>query len=129
MLPTVMMGSFIGVIMNKAMPDLILQVCLTLLLGFLTVQSGFKAREIMRKENEKIKAKKKAEKEKKRESNRILGIEETDEVKEDKDLNWEDNSNSSDPSFITTQSMVITGNKDTMVASPKTENIVVSPKQ
>ena len=37
MLPTVMMGSFIGVIMNAAMPDLILQVCLTLLLGFLTV--------------------------------------------------------------------------------------------
>ena len=59
----------------------------------------------MRKENEKIKAKKKAEKEKKRDSNRILGIEETDEVKEDKDdkdLNWEDNSNSSDPSFLTT---------------------------
>lgn len=125
MLPTVMMGSFIGVIMNKAMPDLILQVCLTLLLGFLTVQSGFKAREIMRKENEKIKAKKKAEKEKKRESNRILGIEETDDVKEDKDLNWEDNSNSTDPSFITSQSMVIT--KDTMVASPKQENNVVSP--
>ncbi len=125
MLPTVMMGSFIGVIMNKAMPDLILQVCLTLLLAFLTVQSGFKAREIMRKENEKIKAKKKAEKEKKRESNRILGIEETDEVKEDKDLNWEDNSNSSDPSFITSQSMVMT--KDTMIASPKPENNVVSP--
>ena len=59
----------------------------------------------MRKENEKIKAKKKAEKEKKRDTNRILGIEETDEVKEDKDdkdLNWEDNSNSSDPSFLTT---------------------------
>ena len=37
MLPTVMMGSFIGVIMNAAMPDLILQICLTLLLAFLTV--------------------------------------------------------------------------------------------
>jgi hypothetical protein len=84
----------------------------------------------MRKENEKLRAKKKAEKEKKRESNRILGIEESDEVKEDKDLNWEDNS--SDPSFITTQSMVITsntGNKDTLIATAKTENEVVSPKQ
>jgi predicted membrane protein len=132
MLPTVMMGSFIGVIMNAAMPDLILQVCLTLLLAFLTVQSAFKAREIMKKENEKLRAKKKVEKEKKRESNRILGIEETDEVKEDKDLNWEDNSNSSDPSFITTNSIVVTnnnGNKDTMVTSPKAENEISSPKQ
>jgi uncharacterized membrane protein YfcA len=132
MLPTVMMGSFIGVIMNAAMPDLILQVCLTLLLGFLTVQSAFKAREIMRKENEKLKAKKKKEKEEKRESNRILGIEESDEVKEDKDLNWEDNSNSTDPSFVTTQSMVITNNtanKDTMVTTAKAENEIASPKQ
>jgi heme exporter protein D len=132
MLPTVMMGSFIGVIMNAAMPDLILQVCLTLLLAFLTVQSAFKAREILKKENEKLRAKKKVEKEKKRESNRILGIEETDEVKEDKDLNWEDNSNSTDPSFITTNSIVVTnntGNKDTIVTSPKAENEISSPKQ
>ena len=79
MLATVMMGSFIGVIMNAAMPDLILQVCLTLLLAFLTVQSALKAREIMRKENAKIRAKKKAEKAEKAEkleTNRILGIEE-----------------------------------------------------
>jgi hypothetical protein len=109
-------------------------VCLTLLLGFLTVQSAFKAREIMRKENEKIRAKKKAEKEKKRESNRILGIEieESDEHKDDKDLNWEDNSNSTDPSFITSQSMIITNNtanKDTMIATNKTDNDVASPKK
>jgi hypothetical protein len=88
------------------------------------------AKEMETEKREKVK---KAEKEKKRESNRILGIEEdTDEVKEDKDLNWEDNSNSSDPSFITTQSMVITsntGNKDTTVATPKVENKAVSPKQ
>jgi uncharacterized membrane protein YfcA len=37
MLPTVMMGSFIGVIMNAMLPELILQICLTLLLGFLTL--------------------------------------------------------------------------------------------
>jgi uncharacterized membrane protein YfcA len=62
MLPTVMMGSFIGVIMNAAMPDLILQICLTLLLAFLTVQSAFKARDIFRKENQKLKARKMAKK-------------------------------------------------------------------
>ena len=72
MLPTVMMGSFVGVIMNAMLPELILQVLLTLLLAFLTVQSGLKAREIFNKENEKIKAKKKALKEQKRESQRIL---------------------------------------------------------
>jgi uncharacterized membrane protein YfcA len=105
MLPTVMMGSFIGVIMNAAMPDLILQICLTLLLGFLTVQSALKAKEIMNKENEKLKAKKKAKKEKIRESNRILGIEE--EVVEDKDLDW-DNDASSDPSIIGSTTMMST---------------------
>ena len=118
--------------MNKALPDLILQVCLTLLLGFLTVQSAFKAREIMRKENQKLRAKKKAEKEKKRESDRILGIEESDQPNKDKDLNWDDNSNSTNPSFLTTQSMLITSNtgiKDTLIGSAKTENEVESPKQ
>jgi uncharacterized membrane protein YfcA len=62
MLPTVMMGSFIGVIMNAMLPELVLQICLTLLLGFLTVQSALKAREIFKKENAKIKEKKKAAK-------------------------------------------------------------------
>ncbi len=62
MLPTVMMGSYIGVIMNAMLPDLILQICLTLLLVFLTVQSSMKAREIFKKENEKIKAKKNKQK-------------------------------------------------------------------
>lgn len=73
MLPTVMMGSFIGVIMNAMLPDLILQVLLTLLLGFLTVQSGLKATDIFKKENVKLKAKKKALKEEKRNSKRFLG--------------------------------------------------------
>jgi len=74
MLPTVMMGSFIGVIMNAAMPDLILQICLTLLLAFLTVQSAFKARDIFRKENEKLKARKIAKKaERMSKDIRILG--------------------------------------------------------
>ena len=75
MLPTVMMGSFLGVIMNAMLPDLILQILLTLLLGFLTVQSSMKARDIFNKENEKIKAKRKKQKEaaKAASSNRILG--------------------------------------------------------
>jgi uncharacterized protein YacL len=63
MLPTVMMGSFIGVIMNAYLPDLILQVLLTLLLAFLTIQSFLKARDIFKKENKKIKEKKKKDKE------------------------------------------------------------------
>ena len=127
MLPTVMMGSFIGVIMNAAMPDLILQVCLTLLLAFLTVQSALKAREIMRKENAKIRAKKKAEKAEKAEkleSNRILGIEEEGKQKqEDKDLDWDDNS--SDPSFIGTNTMVMTSTelRNTMVTAAMTDDI------
>ena len=58
MLPTVMMGSFIGVIMNAILPDLILSICLTLLLSFLTVQSGVKASQIFKKENAKIKRRK-----------------------------------------------------------------------
>lgn len=62
MLPTVMMGSFLGVIMNAMLPELILQVCLTLLLAFLTVQSALKAREIFKKENDKIRQKKRENK-------------------------------------------------------------------
>ncbi len=61
MLPTVLMGSFLGVFINIAFPALILQVILTLLLLFLTVQSGMKAKQIYDKENQKAKeAKKKA---------------------------------------------------------------------
>ena len=37
MLPTVMMGSFVGAIMSVMLPDLILQILLTLLLAFLTI--------------------------------------------------------------------------------------------
>lgn len=90
MLPTVMMGSYIGVIMNAMLPPLILQVCLTLLLGFLTVQSTLKARDIFKKENEKIKAKKKIAKEERREAResmnrkRVLGGDDTDDSKKKK---------------------------------------------
>lgn len=51
MLPTVLMGSFIGVLINTIFPDVILLSILTLLLCYLTYQSGEKAVQIFKKEN------------------------------------------------------------------------------
>ena len=42
MLPMVLIGSLTGVIFNMLLPSVILQICLTLLLAFLTVQSFLK---------------------------------------------------------------------------------------
>jgi uncharacterized membrane protein YfcA len=53
MLPAVMMGSMVGVLANVMLPSLVLQTSLTLLLIFLTIQSGGKARQIYTKENAK----------------------------------------------------------------------------
>jgi len=39
MMPTVLIGSFIGNIFNLFLPDVMVQICLTLLLFFLTVQA------------------------------------------------------------------------------------------
>jgi uncharacterized membrane protein YfcA len=55
MMPTVLMGSFIGVMFNTALPDLIIQIVLALLLFFLSVQAGLKARQIYKKENKALK--------------------------------------------------------------------------
>ena len=44
MLPAVMMGSMIGVLANQFLPAVILQGSLTILLFFLTIQAGYKAR-------------------------------------------------------------------------------------
>lgn len=44
MLPTVMMGSLIGVLLNVILPAMILQIILSFLLLVLSIQSGFKAR-------------------------------------------------------------------------------------
>lgn len=52
MLPAVMMGSMLGVLTNQSLPGVILQVSLTALLFFLTINSGLKARQIYLKENE-----------------------------------------------------------------------------
>jgi uncharacterized membrane protein YfcA len=57
MMPTVLMGSFIGVWFNIMLPDLAIQVILALLLFFLTFQAGTKAMEVYRKENKAFKAK------------------------------------------------------------------------
>jgi hypothetical protein len=54
MLPAVMMGSMVGVLANVMLPSLVLQTSLTLLLIFLTIQSGGKARQIYTKENAKL---------------------------------------------------------------------------
>ena len=64
MLPAVMMGSMVGVLANVMLPSLVLQSSLTLLLIFLTIQSGLKARQIYNKENTNL-AKDKAEAENK----------------------------------------------------------------
>lgn len=57
MMPTVLMGSFIGVWFNIMLPDMIIQIILALLLFFLTFQAGTKAMEVYRKENKLLKAK------------------------------------------------------------------------
>ena len=57
MMPTVLMGSFIGVWFNIMLPDMIIQIILALLLFFLTFQAATKAMEVYRKENKAQKAK------------------------------------------------------------------------
>lgn len=52
MLPVVLIGSIAGVFFNTIFPDIMLQISLTLLLGFLAIQSCFKALSIYKKENE-----------------------------------------------------------------------------
>jgi uncharacterized membrane protein YfcA len=56
-----MMGSMIGVLANQALPAVLLQVSLTLLLIFLTYQSTIKAFQIYRKESIALAKKKKSE--------------------------------------------------------------------
>ena len=55
MLPTVLVGSIAGVLINMILPALVLQIILTLLLLFLAIQSGFKAKSIFMKESAKMK--------------------------------------------------------------------------
>ena len=52
MLPTVLIGSMTGVLFNMLLPPLILQICLTVLLIVLTLQSYKKTRQIFRTESE-----------------------------------------------------------------------------
>jgi uncharacterized membrane protein YfcA len=55
MMPTVLMGSFIGVWFNIMLPEIAIQIILALLLFFLTFQAGIKARQIYTKENKALK--------------------------------------------------------------------------
>ena len=43
MLPTVLVGSLIGVFLNLMLPALVLQICLSIVLAGLSLQSGIKA--------------------------------------------------------------------------------------
>jgi uncharacterized membrane protein YfcA len=52
MLPTVLMGSILGVFFNVIFPSIILNFCLSALLLILTVQSSFKASTIYKKESQ-----------------------------------------------------------------------------
>lgn len=56
MLPTVLVGSITGVFLNKILPELILNILLTLLLGGLTFMASTKAKSIYKKESDEIKA-------------------------------------------------------------------------
>ena len=67
MLPIVMMGSMTGVPVNIMFPGLLLSMCLTVVLIFLCIQSGLKARQIYLKENFKM-AQRQKEKSKKQSS-------------------------------------------------------------
>ena len=57
MLPLVLIGSVAGVFFNIIFPSVIIQISLTLLLLFLSIQSIFKAKSIYEKENEAFKDK------------------------------------------------------------------------
>lgn len=54
MLPAVLVGSNLGVFFNMIMPSIILQILLTHLLLFLSVQGAFKAKEIYDKETQRM---------------------------------------------------------------------------
>jgi len=51
MLPTILVGSIIGVFANISLPAVVLQICLTLLLVFLTFDSYKKAGKIYKRES------------------------------------------------------------------------------
>lgn len=55
MMPCVLVGSLIGTYFYKAMPDLIIQIILTITLFLISLQSIFKLKQICKKENAEIK--------------------------------------------------------------------------
>lgn len=61
MMPTVLVGSFVGVLVNILMPGVVLSIILTAFLLFLSFQTLFKALQIFKKENIKRKEAKEAQ--------------------------------------------------------------------
>ena len=57
MMPLVLVGSFVGVLINIILPPIILSAILTAILILLTLQSYFKGRQIYNKETQKLKTK------------------------------------------------------------------------
>jgi len=57
MLPTVLIGSTLGILFNIIFPQVIIQICLTLFLFFMLIQSVIKFKEIYGKENDALKIK------------------------------------------------------------------------
>lgn len=56
MMPLVLVGSFVGVLVNLVLPPIMLCIILTIILLGLTYQSWHKAKEIYKKENAHLKA-------------------------------------------------------------------------
>ena len=54
MMPTVLLGSFIGAFLNVILPPLIIVICLTVLLFGMSIQSAIKSVEMYRKESKQI---------------------------------------------------------------------------
>jgi uncharacterized membrane protein YfcA len=52
MLPTVLMGSYVGVLVNIMFPSLILEITSAVILVIITIHTGFKARSIYRSESQ-----------------------------------------------------------------------------
>ena len=56
MMPLVLVGSFVGVLVNIILPPIILSAILTVILILLTAQSYYKARQIYNKETVKMRS-------------------------------------------------------------------------
>ena len=63
MMPLVLVGSFVGVLLNIMLPPVLLSTILTIILMLLTVQSYFKGKQIYNRETAQILQRKQSEEE------------------------------------------------------------------